>query len=143
MDSLDAQCLLVRLSGGQIRPPNLWRHDPSGALSCAYEGGETVFTWQAEDVAEMARMWRDSAPSRMPEQLRLVFDAQQRLEALAKEAGLDSAPVMIHDLGRAELRGVWADEEIVVAVDVGDAPLREPDPPGRTSQAPRGPIPSA
>jgi hypothetical protein len=117
MDSLDAQCLLIQLTEGEIRPPDLWRHDRSGALSCAYEGGEATFTWPAENVAEMARTWRDSDTSRAPEQARLFLDAHQRLEALASEAGLGPADVMIHDLGRAELRGVWENEEVVVIIE--------------------------
>jgi hypothetical protein len=33
---------------------------------------------------------------------------------------------MIHDLSRAELRGVWEDEQIVVVVDeIGEARLRQ------------------
>jgi hypothetical protein len=117
MDSLDAQCLLIQLAEGEIRPPDLWRHHRSGALSCAYEGAEQTFTWPQEDVAEMARTWRDSDTSRAPEQAQLFLDAHQRLEALAKEAGLGPADAMIHHLGRAELRGVWEDEEVVLVVE--------------------------
>jgi hypothetical protein len=116
MDSLDAQCLLMRLAEGEIRPPDLWRHDSSGALSCAYEGGESVFTWPAGDVAEMARTWRDSDKSR-PEQARLFLDAHQRLEALASEAGLGPADVVIHHLGRAEIRGIWENEAVALVVE--------------------------
>jgi hypothetical protein len=117
MDSLDAQCLLIRLTESEVRPPDLWRHDSSGALSCAYEGGEWTFTWPPEDVAEMARTWRDSDTSPAPDQARLFRDVHQRVEALASEAGLGPADVMIHDLGRAELRGIWNDEEVVFVVE--------------------------
>jgi hypothetical protein len=48
MDSLDAQCLLIQLTSGEIDPPNLWRHKRSGALSCAYAGATQVFTWPAK-----------------------------------------------------------------------------------------------
>ena len=123
MDSLDAQCLLIQLADGELPPPDVWRHDRSGALSCAYEGGERVFTWSADDVAEMARRWRDSPTSRVPEQTRSFLDAHKRLEALAGEAGLTRPSAMIHDLGRMEVRGVWEDEEIVVVIDeIGEAP---------------------
>jgi hypothetical protein len=117
MDSLDAQCLLIQLAEGEIRPPDVWRHARSGALSCAYEGGEWAFTWPAEDVAEMARTWRDSDTSRAPEQARLFLHAHHRLNALASEAGLGPADVMIHHLGRAELRRIWEDEEVVLVVE--------------------------
>ena len=117
MDSLDAQCLLMQLAEGEIRAPDLWRHDRSGSLSCAYEGGERTFTWPAENVAEMARRWRKSDTSRAPEQARLFVDAHQRLEALASEAGLGPADVMIHDLGRAEIRGRWAQKQLVLVVE--------------------------
>ena len=117
MDSLDAQCLLIRLTESEVRSPDLWRHDRSGALSCAYEGGERVFTWPAEDVAEMARTWRESDTSRAPEQARLFVDAHQRLDALAREAGLGPADVMIHHLGRAALQGIWEKEEVVLLVE--------------------------
>jgi hypothetical protein len=117
MDSLDAQCLLMQLAEGEIRAPDLWRHDRSGALSCAYERGELAFTWPAENVAEMARTWRNSDTSRAPEQARVFLDAHQRLEALASEAGLGPADVIIHHLGRAEIRGRWEDEEVVLVVE--------------------------
>jgi hypothetical protein len=100
-------------SGRQIS----WRHDRSGALSCAYEGGEHTFTWPPEDVAKLARTWRDSDTSRAPEQARLFRDAHQRLEALARQAGLGPADVMIHDLGRAELWGIWDDEQVTLVVE--------------------------
>jgi hypothetical protein len=117
MDSLDAQCLLIQLAEREIHAPELWRHDRSGALSCAYEHGELAFTWPAENVAEMARAWRNSDTSRAPEQARLFLDAHQRLEALAREAGLGPADVIIHDLGRAEIRGIWGDEKLVLVVE--------------------------
>jgi hypothetical protein len=117
MDSLDAQCLLIRLTEGEVRPPDLWRHDSSGALSCAYEGSERTFTWPAEHVAEMARTWRDSDTSRVHTQARLFRDTHERLEALASEAGLGPPDVMIHDLGRAELRGIWNNEEVKVVIE--------------------------
>jgi hypothetical protein len=123
MDSLDAQCLLIHITGGDFPAPDLWRHERSGALSCSYEGGTRVFTWPAEDVAEMARRWRDSDTSAVPEHARSFRDAHQRLEAMATEAGLGPADVITHDLGRAELRGVWEDEEIVVVVEeIGASP---------------------
>jgi hypothetical protein len=122
MDSLDAQCLLIQLADGELPPPDIWRHDRSGALSCAYEGGERVFTWSADHVAEMARRWRGSHASQVPEQARLFLDTHKRLEALAGEAGLPPASAVIHDLGRMEVRGVWEDEELVVVVDeIGEA----------------------
>jgi hypothetical protein len=76
MDSLDAQCLVIQCAEGKLCPPDLWRHERSGSLSCAYEGGERVFTWPAEDVAEMARRWRNSDRSVLPEQARLFLDAR-------------------------------------------------------------------
>jgi hypothetical protein len=117
MDSLDAQCLIIQLAEGEIRAPDLWRHDRSGALSCGYERGELAFTWPAENVAEMARTWRNSDTSRAPEQARLFRDAHERLEALASEAGLGPADVIIHHLGRAEIQGRWEDEEVVLVVE--------------------------
>jgi hypothetical protein len=123
MDSLDAQCLLIHLTGGEFPAPDLWRHERSGALSCSYEGGTRVFTWPAEDVTEMARRWRDSDAGGVPEQVRPIVDAHERLEALCSEAGLGPADVITHDLGRAELRGTWEDEEIVVVVEeIGASP---------------------
>jgi hypothetical protein len=65
----------------------------------------------------MARTWRDSDTSRPPAQARLFRDAHQRLEALASEAGLGPADVMIHDLGRAELRATWDNEEVMLVVE--------------------------
>jgi hypothetical protein len=65
----------------------------------------------------MARTWRNSATSWAPEQARPFLDAHQRLEALASEAGLGPADVILHDLPRAEIRGIWEDEEVVVVVD--------------------------
>jgi hypothetical protein len=117
MDSLDAQCLLIQLSEGEIRPPDLWRHNRSGALECGYENGERSFTWPAEAVAEMARRWRQSGTSRAPEQVLALRDAHERLAALAGKAGLRPADALIHDLRRGELRAVWEDEKVVVRVE--------------------------
>jgi hypothetical protein len=117
MDSLDTQCLLIQLAEGEISAPDLWRHDRSGSLSCGYESGGLVFTWPAERVAEMARTWRHSDTSRVPEQVRLFLDAHKRLEALASEAGMGPADAIVHHLGRAEIWGRWEDEEVVLAVE--------------------------
>jgi hypothetical protein len=117
MDSLDAQCLLIQLTEHETRPPDLWRHDRSGALVCAYEGGERTFTWPAEDVAEMARRWRHSDTSRAPREVLALRDAHERLVALARGAGLRPADVLIHHLGRSELRAVWEEEKVVVVVE--------------------------
>jgi hypothetical protein len=116
VDSLDAECLVIRAVGSKIPPPDLWRHDRSGALSCAYENGEQTFTWPPEDVAAMARKWRESDSSKTSEQATLFAETHRRLVAMAKEAGLGPPDVMIHHLGRGELRGVWEDKEIVVEV---------------------------
>jgi hypothetical protein len=123
MDSLDAQCLLMQLVDGELPPPDLWRHERSGALSFAYAGSERAFTWPAGDVEEMARRWRDSQRRHVPEQARPILRAHARLETLAREAGLARASVVIHDLDRMEVRGVWEEEELVVVIDeIGEAP---------------------
>ncbi len=128
VDSLDAQCLLIQLAEGKIRPPDIWRHDRSGALSCGYERGKLAFTWPAENVAELARTWRNSDTGRAPEPARLFLDAHQRLEALASEAGLGPADVLIHHLGRAQIRGIWEDEEVVLVVEeIAAEPLLDSD----------------
>jgi hypothetical protein len=122
MDTLDAQCLLMQLTDGEIRPPDLWRHEGSGTLACAYERGTSTFTWPADAVAEMARRWRDRDTSRTPRQALALRDAHERLAALADEAGLRRADVVIHDLSRAELRAVWEEEQVVIVVDgIGEA----------------------
>jgi hypothetical protein len=107
----------MQLAEGEIRAPDLWRHERSGSLSCAYEGGELAFTWPAENVAELAHAWRNSNTGPAPEQARLFLDAHQRLEALASEAGLRPADVIIHHLGRAEIRGRWEEEQLVLVVE--------------------------
>jgi hypothetical protein len=56
----------------------------------------------------------------------LFLDAHRRLEALANEAGLGPADVIIHDLGRAELKGVWGDEKVVLVVEeIGEGASRQ------------------
>jgi hypothetical protein len=117
MDTLDAQCLIAQLTIGEISPPDLWRHHRSGELSCAYSGGEQTFTWPPEDVAEMARSWRNTDRSEVPDQVQLFVDAHRRLEALVKQSGLAPPDVVLHDLRRAEIRGVWEDEKLVLVVD--------------------------
>ena len=101
----------------EIRAPDLWRHHSSGELSCAYEGGENVFTWPPEAVAEMARRWRESGARGMSARARHFVDAHQRLDVLIREAGLRPPDVMIFDLRRGELKGVWEQEKVVLAVD--------------------------
>jgi hypothetical protein len=117
VDSLDAECLLFQLAESELRAPDLWRHDRSGALSCTYVGGERVFTWPAEEVAGMARRWRESDEPLVPEPLRSLRDAHERLAALASEAELGPADAMVHDISRMELQAIWKDEKIVVVVD--------------------------
>jgi hypothetical protein len=121
MDSLDAQCLLIDVVMGEIPPPDLWRHDRSGALACCYEGGRRTFTWPPEDVAEMARRWRDGDRDRTPKRALALQDAHERLAALIAEAELGPADLVIHDLGRAELRAIWEHEKVVLVVErIGD-----------------------
>jgi hypothetical protein len=117
MDSLDAQCLVIQHAEGEIRAPEVWRHDRSGALSCGYERGELAFTWRPEQVAQMARTWRDSDASRVPEPARLFVDAHERLVALTNEAGLEPADEITHDLGRAEIRARWDDQKLLLVVE--------------------------
>ena len=118
MDSLDGQCLLVHFADGEIpRPPDLWRHHRSGTLSCAYDGGENTFTWEARAVAEMARRWRESGQIEAPERVRLFIDTHERLESIAEDAGLGPPDVMIHDLAHGEIRGVWEQQQVVITVD--------------------------
>jgi hypothetical protein len=117
MDSLDAECLLIQLAEGEIRAPDLWRHHRCGALSCGYEGGGGAFTWRAEQVARMARRWRNSDTSGAPEQARLFVDAHERLVALASQAGLGPADVITHHFGRAEIRGRWDDEQVLLVLE--------------------------
>ena len=102
------------------------RHDRSGALACGFGDGEQTFTWPAEDVAKMARRWRHSDTRRAPKQVLALPDAHERLVALTRKAGLRPADVLIHDLGRAELRAVWEDEKVVVVVDrIGESPSQQ------------------
>lgn len=122
MDSLDAQCLLIHLADGEIPPPDLWRHDRGGALSCAYEAGQTTFTWRREEVAELAGRWRDLDNGRLPERVRCFREAHERLEALARDNGLTAPDMMIWDVAGAELRAVWEDAQVVLVVaEVGES----------------------
>jgi hypothetical protein len=117
MDSLDAQCLLIQVTSGKQRPPDLWRHDRSGALSCAYKDGTRTFTWPAGDVAELARKWRGRDPGQTLRQALDLRDAHQRLSAMADEAGLPAADIVIHNLPRAELRAIWEEQKVVLMVE--------------------------
>jgi hypothetical protein len=122
MDSLDAQCLLIQVTMGEQRPPDVWRHERTGALSCAYEGGTRTFTWPAKDVVKLARRWRSRGPGRTPPQALALRDAHERLSAMAGEAGLPAADVVIHDLRRAELRAIWEEQKVVLVVERIDEP---------------------
>jgi hypothetical protein len=122
VDSLDAECLLIELADAEIRPPDLWRHERSGTLACAYEDGTATFTWPREDVAEMARRWRDRDMRRTPKRALALRQAHERLAALAAEAGWRPADVVTHDLSRAELRGVWEEEKVVIVIEDIHAP---------------------
>jgi hypothetical protein len=143
MDSLDAQRLLIQVAEGDMRPPDLWCHHRSGALSCRYEGGEQVFSWSAEDVAELARRWRQSGSHSVPAEAGVLLDAHQRMEAMTREAGLAPPDMVKHDLGRAEIRAVWEDEEVVLVVEgIGESASASPPSAqcaagGRQSSAPR------
>jgi len=100
----------------QIRPPDVWRHHRSGELSCAYDGGERLFTWPAESVAEMAQTWRHSG-SEAPELARPFLDAHERLEDILREAGLGRPDTVIFHISHAELEAVWENEKVVVVID--------------------------
>jgi hypothetical protein len=127
MDSLDAQCLLIQVTMGEQRPPDLWRHDRSGELSCAYEGGTTTFTWPPKDVAKLARRWRGRGPGPTSPQALALRDAHERLSAMVGEAGLPAADVVIHDLRRAELKAIWEERKVVLVVDrIGELSEAEP-----------------
>ncbi|HEY1275446.1 MAG TPA: hypothetical protein VGF25_11065 [Thermoleophilaceae bacterium] len=117
MDSLDAQCLMIDLLAGEIRPPDHWRHDSSGALSCRYEDGTRAFTWPPKDVAAMARRWRESDTSAASEQAIILRDAHERLVELAGQAGLGDPDVVIHDIPGGELRALWNDRKLAVVID--------------------------
>jgi hypothetical protein len=126
MDSLDAQCLLIHVTMDGQRPPDLWRHDRSGELSCAYEGG-TTFTWPASDVAEMARRWRSGDQDEIPQQALDLRVAHEHLSAMTAEAGLPAADVVIHYLRRAELHARWEKQRVAIVIDhVGDSTATEP-----------------
>jgi hypothetical protein len=117
MDSLDAQCLVMQLTDGTVPPPDLWRHDRSGALSWAYSGGENTYTWRPEQVADMARRWRRENANGEPAPVRKLADAHRRLLAMAGEVGLGPADVVVHDLTRAEIRGMWGEQKLVVVIE--------------------------
>ena len=122
MDSLDAQCLLIEITQAELRPPDLWRHDRSGELACAYEDGTQTFTWRSEQVAALAQRWRNRKERRLPDLALALRNAHERLAELAEEASLPAADVVIHDLPRAELRGVWEDQKVVLVVErIGEA----------------------
>ncbi len=74
----------------------------------------------------MARQGRSSHASPDAEQPRWRA-AHERLAALTQQAGLGPADVVIHDLGRAEIRATWEDERLVLIVediDTGASPER-------------------
>jgi hypothetical protein len=122
MDSLDAQRLVMQLTEGEVTPPDLWWHDRSGALTYAYSGSTNTFTWRQPAVAEMAARWRRENPIPATVPVPEFGDAHERLLALAEEAGLGPPDAVVHDLGRAELRGVWQEHKAVIVVEqVGEA----------------------
>jgi hypothetical protein len=122
MDSLDAQRLVMQMVEADIPPPDLWHHERSGALTCAYAGGTKTFTWPATDVADMARRWRRENPIPATVPVPAFPAAHERLLALAEEAGLGPPDVVVHDMTRSELRGVWQEHKAVIVVEqVGEA----------------------
>lgn len=127
MDSLDAQCLLIQVTMGEQRPPDLWCHERSGALTCAYESGTRTFTWPAKDVGELARKWRGRGAGPTPPQALALRDAHERLSAMAGDAGLPAADVVVHDLLRGQLRAIWEEQKVVLVVEqIGEPGEAEP-----------------
>jgi hypothetical protein len=116
VDSLDAQALVIELLEDEIPLPELWRHDRSGALSLAFGETGTTFTWEPDQVADMAQSWRDSG-SEVPEPARMFLDLHQRLGSLIAEAGRAPADFTIHDFARREVRAIWEDDRFVLIVD--------------------------
>jgi hypothetical protein len=117
MDSVDAQCLLLSTMHGKIQAPEIWSHDRSGGLTCAFGNSENRFTWSPEDVAKMAEEWRDGNSIEAPEYALSFRDAHEWVEAILHDAGLREPDVVTHDFPARELRWVWEDEEQVVVVD--------------------------
>lgn len=118
MDSVHAQCLLTDLVGAEMPAPDLWRHGRTGELSCAFASGEREFTWPVEDVADMARRWREMGEREAPESLRTILEVHRRFEELVSTASWPSADTVIHDLERRELRFAWESPKLVVVLDL-------------------------
>jgi hypothetical protein len=116
MDTLDAQCLVVEAIGKHMRPPDLWRHERSGELSCAYQEGQNTFTWPTADVAKMASDWRRSDRD-PPEMIASLVATHRRLVEVLDGAGKAPADAIVHDLPRREIRARWEDRKVVVVVD--------------------------
>jgi hypothetical protein len=118
MDSLDAQCLVVQLAEEDGAPsPNVWLHGSDGSLGCAFSGGSRTYTWRASEVSEVAERWRRSKPARVPTSLASIVDTHRRFARIVEEAGLDPPDVVVHDLGRSEVRAVWTAPKLVVVID--------------------------
>jgi len=72
----------------------------------------------------MAHSWRNSDTSRAPQQARSFVDAHQCLVALASQAGLGPADEITHHLGRAEMRGRWEHEQVLLVIaEIGEGGL--------------------
>lgn len=117
MDSLDAQCLLIDTIAGEMPPPKLWHHSRTGELSCALTEDGATFTWSVEDVAALARRWRDSAARQVPAEVSPFMYAHRRLDDIRAQAGLEPADAIVHDFDRRELRARWEEQKTVVVVD--------------------------
>jgi hypothetical protein len=124
MDSLDAQCFLIDLVAHEMPAPELWHHSLAGELSCAYSTGEQTFTWRPDDVAAMARAWRESPARPAPERARPFIDAHRQLAGMLARAGREPADAIVHDFERRELRAKWEEQKVVVVIEIPAPALR-------------------
>jgi hypothetical protein len=118
MDSLDAECFLIHLLTGEMPAPELWHHSLVGELSCAYSTGEQTFTWRSDDVAAMARAWRESPARPAPERARPFIDAHRQLAGMLAQAGREPADAIVHDFERRELRAKWENQKTVIVIEI-------------------------
>ena len=128
MDSLDAQCLLIDLVAREMPPPGLWHHSLTGELSCAYSQAGQAFTWRPEEVAVMARAWRESPARRVHERARPFIAAHRRLGGILVQRGLEPADVIVHDFDRNELRARWDGQRAVVVIEISAHVPSKPKP---------------
>ena len=103
--------------------PPFWLHANDGSLGYRFPSSPKVWSWPANEVAEIAARWRSGRSRPLPKGVTRIVEAHTAFVRLVAEGELARPDVIVHDLEGAEIRAFWQEARLQVVVDI-DAPER-------------------